>query len=324
MKLLVTGGAGYIGSVTVKELQSAGHEIVVFDNLEYGHRESVNCKLVEGDLTDKKFLFSSLNSHNFDGVIHFAAYAYAGESMQDPYKYFYNNLQGGLNLLDLMQVKKIPSIIFSSSCSIYGTPAIIPVTESESKKPESVYGETKLMFETILSWYQKIYGIEYINLRYFNASGAVLDGSMGENHTPETHIIPLAIKAAMENAPFKVFGNDYETPDGTCIRDYIHILDLASAHILALEKLQKDHKSDNYNLGTGKGYSNLEIVNKIKEVSGKELLIEYVPRRAGDPPQVYADNTKAIKELGWTPKYSDIETIISSAWKWYSNHKDNT
>lgn len=318
MKLLVTGGAGYIGSVTVKELQRRGHAVTVFDNLVYGHKDAVDCELIEGDLLDKDLLASSIGDRSFDGVIHFAAYAYAGESMQNPYKYFHNNLQSGLNLLEVMREKKIPSIIFSSSCSIYGTPETIPVNEKESKKPESVYGESKLMFETILSWYQKIHGIEYINLRYFNASGAALDGSLGESHDPETHIIPLAIKAALENTTFTVNGNDYETPDGTAIRDYIHILDLASAHILALEKLQKDHKSDSYNLGTGNGYSNLEIINKIKEISGKEFPVTFGPRRPGDPPRVFADNTKAVTQLGWNPEYSDIDTIISSAWKWHS------
>lgn len=323
MKLLVTGGAGYIGSVTVAELQRLGHVVTVFDNLVYGHREAITCPLIEGDLLDKELLSSRIEKDQFDGVIHFAAYAYAGESMKDPYKYFHNNLQSGLNLLEMMREKHIPSIIFSSSCSIYGTPTVIPVTESESKKPESVYGESKLMFETILSWYQKIHGIEYINLRYFNASGATLDGSRGEDHDPETHLIPLAIKAAIEGKPFTIFGQDYDTPDGTAIRDYIHILDLASAHILALEKLQKDHKSDSYNLGTGNGFSNLEIVNKIKEISGKEFEIQYAERRAGDPPKVFADNTKATTELGWTPQYSDIETVISSAWKWHIKQRNN-
>ena len=321
MKLLVTGGAGYIGSVTVKELLRLGHKVTVFDNLVYGHKDAVDCELIQGDLLDKDFLLSSIGDRQFDGVIHFAAYAYAGESMQNPYKYFHNNLESGLNLLEAMREKNIPSIIFSSSCSIYGTPETIPVNEAESKKPESVYGESKLMFETILSWYQKIHGIQYVNLRYFNASGAALDGSIGEEHDPETHIIPLAIKAAMENKTFTVNGNDYETPDGTAIRDYIHILDLASAHILAIGKLQKEHKSDSYNLGTGKGYSNLEILNKIKEVSGRDFPIEYGPRRPGDPPQVYADNTKAVTELGWKPEHSDIETIISSAWKWHTKEK---
>ncbi len=323
MKLLVTGGAGYIGSVTVAELQRLGHSVTVFDNLVYGHKNAVNCELIEGDLLDKEFLASSIGDSKFDGVIHFAAYAYAGESMQNPYKYFHNNLQSGLNLLEVMREKKIPSIIFSSSCSIYGTPDTIPVNESESKKPESVYGESKLMFETILSWYQKIHGIEFINLRYFNASGAALDGSIGEDHDPETHIIPLAIKAAIEKNPFTVFGHDYDTPDGTAIRDYIHILDLASAHILALEKLNSDHKSDSYNLGTGKGYSNLEILNKIKEISGEDFPIEFGDRRAGDPPMVYADNTKSTNELGWKPQYSDIETIVRSAWKWHTKQKNN-
>lgn len=321
MKILVTGGAGYIGSITVKQLLQKGHEVVVFDNLVYGHKESVTCKLVEGDLVDKQFLFESLRNEEFDAVIHFAAYALAGDSMQNPYKYFNGNIQGGLNLLEFMKEKKIPSIIFSSTCAIYGTPEKLPVSEDEKKKPESVYGESKLMFETILDWYEKLYGIKHINLRYFNACGAALDGTLGEEHNPETHIIPVAIKFAQEGKPFTLFGNDYPTPDGTCIRDYIHVEDLAAAHIQALEKLEKGGKSDSYNLGTGTGYSNLEVLEMIKKVSGIDFAIDVKPRRAGDPPQIYADNTKAREVLGWVPQYSDLETIVKTAWQWHKNHK---
>lgn len=318
MKLLVTGGAGYIGSITVKLLEKEGHEVVVFDNLVYGHRESVESELIQGNLEDKEFLFSSLKDHSFDGVIHFAAYALAGESMQNPYKYFYSNLTGGLNLLELMKSKNIKNIIFSSSCSIYGTPDKLPVTEEESKKPESVYGESKLMFEKILGWYDKVFGIKHINLRYFNASGAAMDGTLGEEHDPETHVIPVAIKAAMNHTPFSLFGDDYNTPDGSCIRDYIHVEDLAITHLQSLNYLINSGQSDSFNLGAGHGYSNLEVVEMIKKVSGFDIEIEKKPRRAGDPAIIYADNTKAKEKLGFNPQYSDLDNIVRTAWNWHT------
>lgn len=318
MRILVTGGAGYIGSTTVNYLIKQGHDVVVFDNLVYGHKESISCPLIVGNLEDKEFLFNSFKNQKFDGVIHFAAYALAGESMQNPYKYFNSNLLGGLNLLELMCELGIKNIIFSSSCSIYGAPEKLPVTENESKKPESVYGESKLMFEKILYWYDKVKEIKHINLRYFNAAGAALDGSSGEDHDPESHIIPNAIKAALNGTPFTLFGDDYETPDGSCIRDYIHIEDLAAAHLQALEKLIQTGQSDSYNLGKGKGYSNLEVIEMIKKVSGLDIQVEKKPRRFGDPPVIFADNTKAVQEIGFDPKNSDLETIVSSAWKWHS------
>lgn len=320
MKILVTGGAGYIGSVTVKALLNEGHEVVVFDNLTNGHKDVVPTRLVIGDLLDKNSL-KELVGEKFDGVIHFAAYALAGESMQEPYKYFENNILGGLNLLQFMKDEAIPSIIFSSTCAIFGTPKTLPVTEDLDKNPESVYGQSKLMFEEVLSWYDRIYNIKHINLRYFNAAGASLDGMLGEEHNPETHIIPVAIKAVLSGSPFYLFGNDYETADGTCIRDYIHVQDLASVHILALEKLIESGKSDNFNLGTGVGYSNLQILEMIKKVSGKEISIEVKPRREGDPPQIFADNTKSKSQLGFITKYSDLQTIVETAWNW---HKKNS
>ncbi len=317
MKILVTGGAGYIGSITVKLLQDKGHQPVVFDNLIYGHKEAVSCPLIVGDLLDKDFLFKSFAEEKFDAVIHFAAYALAGESMENPYKYFYNNIQGGLNLLDLMRQNNIPDIIFSSTCSIYGTPKVLPVSEDEAKKPESVYGESKLMFEKILDWYDTIYKIKHISLRYFNAAGAALDASLGEDHNPESHIIPVAIKAAINNQPFNLFGDDYSTKDGTCIRDYIHVQDLAEVHIQAINKLKETKTSDAFNLGTGNGYSNLEVLEMVKKVSGINLQIVKKPRRAGDPPMIFADNKKAKKELGFNPQYSDLETIVKTAWQWH-------
>ncbi len=321
MKILVTGGAGYIGSVTAKLLQNKGHEVVVFDNLKGGHKESVSSKLVVGDLLNKEDINNGLKDENFDAVIHFAALALAGESMEQPFRYFQNNILGGLNLLEFMKQKNIKHIVFSSTCAIYGTPKILPVTENAEKSPESVYGESKLAFEKILHWYDKIYGIKHINLRYFNAAGASLDGTLGENHNPETHIIPRAIKAALGEFEFELYGKDYETKDETVIRDYIHVEDLANAHILAIAKLQKTNQSDSFNLGVGKGYSNLEVIDMIKKVSGINFPVKAGPRRLGDPPIIYADNSKAKKELGFEPKYSDLETIVKTAWEW---HKKNS
>ncbi len=317
-KILVTGGAGYIGSTTVKRLLEQGHEVTIYDNLVYGHRESVSCELIQGDLVDKDFLFESLSGKNFDAVIHFAAYAQAGESMQDPYKYFYNNITGGLNLLELMKKEGIKYIIFSSTCAIFGTPDQLPVTEESPKHPESTYGESKLMFETILDWYDKIHGIKHINLRYFNAAGAGLEGDLGEQHDPETHIIPIAIEAALgKRESFSLFGNDYPTEDGTCIRDYIHIEDLATGHIQALDYVMKENKSDSFNLGTGQGHSNREVIDMVKKVSGVDFMVDEKPKRPGDPPMIYADNTKAKTVLGFDPKHSDLETIVRSAWNWH-------
>lgn len=317
MNILVTGGAGYIGSITAKLLTEKGHNVVVFDNLKYGHKEAVKCRLVVGDLLNKEDIEKGLNQEKFDAVIHFAAYALAGESMKNPYMYFENNILGGLNLLDFMKAKNIKYLVFSSTCAIYGTPKNLPVTEDEEKKPESVYGESKLAFEKILYWYDKIYGIKHINLRYFNASGASIDRSLGEDHNPETHIIPRAIGAALGKSEFQLFGKDYDTKDGTAIRDYIHVEDLANAHILAIDKLVSTNTSDSFNLGTGNGYSNLEIINMVKKISGVDFKVNQSNKRQGDPPVIFADNTKAKKELGFSPKYSDLETIIKTAWEWH-------
>jgi UDP-glucose 4-epimerase len=317
--ILVTGGAGYIGSVTTAELIKKGYKVIVFDSLENGHSDAVTTRFIKGDLLNMEDL-NKLNGENIDTVIHFAAYAEAGESMQYPYKYFQNNIQGGLNLLEYMKNSNIKKIIFSSTCAIYGTPKNLPVSEENEKNPESVYGESKYMFEKILKWYDQLFGIKYINLRYFNAAGASMDGKLGENHKLETHIIPLAIKSALTGSEFTLYGNDYPTKDGTCIRDYIHVLDLAEGHILAMDSLSEGRDSNSYNLGTGKGYSNLEVINKIKEISDKDFPVKIISRRAGDPPLIYADNSKAVKELGFSPQYSDLETIISTAWKWHSQN----
>lgn len=318
-KILVTGGAGYIGSVTVARLLEKGCEVVVFDNLSQGNKTTLSCPLIVGDLMNPTD-FAKLDVYDFDGVIHFAALALAGESMQKPDLYFKNNIIGGINLLEYMKERKIPHIVFSSTCAIYGTPEKVPVSEAESKKPESVYGESKLAFEKILFWYDKIYGIKNMCLRYFNACGASLDGKLGEMHHPETHIIPIAIQAALTNSWFPLFGTNYPTPDGTCIRDYIHVEDLASAHMLAIERLSTTKESDFFNLGTGTGYSNKQIIDMIKKVSGKDFPIEEKPRRAGDPSSIYADNRKAVSVLGWQPVHSDLETIVTTAWKFHSEN----
>lgn len=322
-KILVTGGAGYIGSHTVKVLEDEGYEPIVFDNLICGHRESIDCPLVIGDLLNKADIEKVFKKHKFDGVIHFAAYALAGESMQEPSKYFENNIQGGLNLLEAMKENGVSSIVFSSTCAIYGYPEKLPVVEEESKKPVSVYGESKLMFENVLKWYDELFKIRNVCLRYFNACGASLDGSIGEDHKPETHIIPIAMEVVQgKRESFTIFGDDYDTSDGTNIRDYIHVLDLATAHIKALEYLFKTKKSNYFNVGTGKGYSNKEILETVKKVTGKDFEVKIGPRRDGDPDAIYADNSKIKKVLDWKPKYSDLETVIESAWKWHSLHPE--
>jgi UDP-glucose 4-epimerase len=321
MKILVAGGAGYIGSHTVSEILKQNHEVVVFDNLICGHKEAVKCPLIVGDLLNKEEINKVFDKEKFDGVIHFAAYSLVGESMEKPSKYFENNLQGGLNLLEAMREHQVNNIVFSSTCSIYGFPDKLPVNEEESKKPVSVYGESKLMFERILSWYDKLFNIKNVRLRYFNACGASIDGSIGEDHQPESHIIPLVIQTALgQRKAFSLFGKDYKTPDGTCIRDYIHVLDLASAHIKALEYLKKNKESNYFNVGTGFGYSNKEVLNMIKKSTNIDFKIEIASRREGDPDSIYADNRKIKRELGWEPKYSDLKTIIDSAWKWHKNH----
>ncbi len=322
MRVLVTGGAGYIGSITVKQLIKEGHEVVVFDSLKCGFKENVTeCPLVVGDLLSPEEIKNGLDQYTFDAVIHFAAYLQVGESMQNPYKYFQNNLIGGLNLLEYMKERKVPYIVFSSTSAIFGTPEELPVKEDQEKRPESVYGESKAMFERMLHWYDEIFGIKSICLRYFNAAGAAIDGSLGEAHNPETHIIPVAISCALENKSFSLFGNDYPTEDGTCVRDYIHVEDLAEAHILALKYAEEYKKSDIFNLGVGRGYSNKEVVDMVKKVSGVDFPVEIKERRSGDAAIVYADNEKSQNILGFHPQYSDLETIVTTAWNWHKSKK---
>lgn len=321
MKILVTGGAGYIGSITTAQLLKEGFEVTVFDNLSEGHREAISSTFALGDLLNKKNLEKVFKREKFDAVIHFAAKALAPESMEAPFEYFKNNVLGGLNLLEVMRNFQVDKIIFSSSCAVYGYPKKLPVDEKTPLSPVSVYGETKLIFEKMLSWYKKIYGLKSISLRYFNAAGASLDGNLGEDHRRETHIIPIAIQVALGiKKRFILFGDDYQTRDRTCIRDYIHVLDLARAHILALKYLLKKRESGIFNVGAGRGYSNREVLEMVKKVTGRDFEVKLGKRRLGDPDAIYADNKKIQRVLGFKPKYSDLKTIIETAWLWHQNN----
>ena len=319
MQLLVTGGAGYVGGHAVRALLDAGHQVVVFDNLVYGHAETVPCELVVGELADRPVLDSVLGGRQFDAVLHFAAYAYVGESMTEPAKYWRNNVAAGVELLDAMRAHGVSRIVFSSTCATYGYPDRVPVTEDESKKPESPYGESKLTFERVLASYAHAYDLRSVSLRYFNAAGARPDGTLGEDHEPEAHLIPLVLRVAAGQSPsIKLFGTDYPTPDGTCIRDYIHVDDLASAHLLALDAMEEQGACKAFNLGTGRGYSVREIVDACQRVTGREIPVEEVARRPGDPAALYADNSKVRRELGWSPVYNDVESIVTTAWQWHA------
>lgn len=318
MKVLITGGAGYIGAITNAVLQAQGVETVVFDNLSLGHREAVgNTKLIIGDLRSKEDIDKALSADTFDAVIHFAALSLAGESMGKPYEYYDNNLRGGLNLLEAVRLHGNPPVIFSSTSAVYGYPDAVPVTEEAPIAPVSVYGSSKRMVEEMIEWYGRIYGTRSVILRYFNAAGALPDGSLGEAHTRESHIIPIALSVAQGRRPtFELYGNDYDTPDGTCIRDYIHVVDLANAHKKAADYLSGNGASTVVNLGVGKGYSNLQVLDTVERVTGHKVMRSISPRRPGDPAKLWADNQKARNILGWEPEFSELSTIIESAWKW--------
>lgn len=320
--ILIMGGAGYIGSHTTKHLLAQGYGCVVADNLVYGHIEAVDnrAQFINADLMNKQSLRAVFQQYNIDAVIHFAAFAYVGESVQNPQKYYQNNVIGTLNLLDIMLEFGVKKIVFSSTCATYGEPQYTPIDEQHPQNPINPYGRSKLMIEQIFADYNKAYGLQYIALRYFNAAGADINGEIGESHTPETHLIPLVLQAIKgERNCIKVFGTDYDTPDGTCIRDYIHVEDLALAHRLAVEKLSE--YSGYINLGTGVGTSVKEIITAAENVSGKDCPVEYEPRRAGDPAKLYANNQKARDILGWYPQYLNIEQIIQTAWKWENKRK---
>ena len=313
MKILVAGGAGYIGSCTTEYLLERGHEICVFDALLNGHRQAVDprAKFVKGNLEDFSAIDNAIRDFQPEGVIHFAAFIEVGESMKLPGKYFRNNVANAMNLAEACTKNGVRKIVFSSTAATYGMPKNVPIKETEPTVPINPYGESKLMFEKILRWYHDIHGLQYTALRYFNAAGAT--PVHGEDHHPETHLIPLIMQAAEGKRPkISVFGTDYDTPDGTCIRDYIHVLDLAQAHLLALE----NQDSGAFNLGTGQGHSVKSIIDTVKKVTGLDFPVEYAERRPGDPARLIADSTAAKTVLGWKPQYDDINAIVESAWKW--------
>lgn len=320
--ILVMGGAGYIGSHTVRHLLDNGYQVVVADSLIYGHRAAIDprAEFVHADLLDKFSLQQLFATHDIEAVIHFAAFTYVGESVSNPQKYYINNVIGTINLLNTMLQYGVKKIVFSSTCATYGEPQYIPIDEKHPQNPINPYGRTKLMIEQIFADYEQAYGLQHIALRYFNAAGCAQDGSIGESHSPETHLIPLVLKAITgERSCIKIFGSDYDTPDGTCLRDYIHVEDLALAHRLALEKL--DDYSGCINLGTGIPTSVKEIIAAAEKISGKKCPVENAPRRAGDPAKLYADNHKAKEILGWKPQYTAIEDIIRTAWNWETHRK---
>lgn len=323
--ILVAGGAGYIGSHTNKLLQKSGYETVVFDNLSRGHREFVKWgKFVHGDLGDTGQIRRCFNEYPITAVMHFSAFAYVGESVTDPAMYYRNNVVNTINLLDAMRECNVKYFIFSSTCSTYGVPDRMPITEDHPQKPVNPYGKGKLMIEEILKDYEKAYGIKHVNLRYFNAAGADQEGEIGEWHDPETHLIPLTVYAALGLIDhIKIYGTDYPTKDGTCIRDYIHVSDLADAHVKALEYLQSSDKSGSFNLGNGNGYSVREIIDITRRISEKDFRVVEAERREGDPAALVSSYRKAEEILKWSPKFRDIETVIETAWKWHSKGMTN-
>lgn len=324
MNVLVTGGAGYIGSFMTKRLLDEGHKVVVFDNLERGYKEAIDkrAKFVQGDIKNVAALESLFSNGKIDAVMHFAGYISVKESMIQPDLYYKNNLVGSKNLFDsAINIGRVTNLIFSSSAAVYGNPIKVPIPEDHPKNPINPYGKNKLEVEEMLSFYHKKHGLSFVSLRYFNAAGAALDGSMGEAHEPETHIVPLAIKAVLTNSEFNLYGTDYDTPDGTCIRDYIHVVDLVEAHVLALDKLQKDKGGFFYNVGTGKGHSNKEVLETVEKISGSKIDIEVGKRRGGDVQTLIADPARIVKELGFKHRYSELEKIVETAWKW---HKRNS
>ena len=322
MTILVTGGAGYIGSHSVLALQKAGYEVVVLDNLVYGHQDLVEnvlkAKLIVGDTNDRALLDRVFAEHKIEAVMHFAAYAYVGESVTKPAKYYQNNVLGTFSLIEAMRSAGVNNFVFSSTCATYGVPEAVPITEDQSQNPINPYGTTKLMVEKILHDYSAAYDFRSVCLRYFNAAGADPEGNLGEDHNPETHLIPLVLQTALgQREAISIFGTDYDTPDGTCVRDYIHVLDIAQAHILALKYLLQDGQSDVFNLGNGNGFSVKEVIDTARQVTGKEINAEVSDRRAGDPPALVGSGAKARQTLGWQPQYANLEDIITHAWQWH-------
>jgi UDP-glucose-4-epimerase GalE len=319
--VLVTGGAGYIGSHAAKALSKAGHRVVVYDSLVAGHREAVKYgELVQGDILDPSALRAAIQRHSVDAVMHFAAFLDVGESVREPEKYYTNNVGGVMNVLNTMAATGVRPLVFSSTCATYGEPIETPITESHPQRPINSYGETKLAAERAFPHYERAHGIHWISLRYFNAAGADPEGELGEDHHPEIHVIPRALDAIAGGEGLKVFGDDYPTPDGTCLRDYIHVSDLADAHVRALETLAATEKSDAYNLGTGTPTSVREIIQAAERVTGKKVPWTLAPRRPGDPAVLYASADKARTALGWTPKLAAVDDIVRTAWQWRQAH----
>ena len=325
--LLVTGGAGYVGSHTLRELLDRGEKVVVLDDLSEGHMSAARgAELVRADLSCEKaieVLVEIFSRGPFDAVLHFGAKAYVGESVRDPGKYYRNNVTGGLHLLSAMERSRVPAILYSSTCATYGTPIEVPISESHPQNPISPYGRTKLAFEGALRDFEAAHEIRHINLRYFNSAGAHESGELGEDHRPETHLIPLAIDAALGTGPgLQVFGSDYDTPDGTCIRDYVHVQDLAAAHVLALERLRQAEGSGSFNLGTGEGHSVLEVIASVARVGGRPVPHEIVARRPGDPARLVASSAKARNDLGYQPRFVNLDRIVETAWRFKERFPD--
>lgn len=325
MSILVCGGAGYIGSHTVHQLINQNKDVIIIDNLQTGHMDAVNkkAKFYKGDIRDSAFLDKVFSENNIESVIHFAANSLVGESMIKPLLYFNNNVYGMQVLLESMVKHNIKNIVFSSTAAVYGEPKRVPILEDDETNPTNPYGETKLAMEKMMKWCDKAYGIKFVALRYFNVAGALEDGSIGEDHSPETHLIPLILQVPLKKREFiTVFGDDYSTPDGTCIRDYIHVIDLADAHIKAVEYLESGNNSNIFNLGNGIGFSVKEMITAAEESTNEKIKVVLGERRAGDPAQLIASSEKARKILGWTPKYTNVKDIISTAWGWHKSHPD--
>jgi UDP-arabinose 4-epimerase len=322
-RILITGGAGYIGSHTAKALAARGHEPIVLDDFSSGNRWAVRWgPLVEGSIADGDLLKRTVKRHKIDSVIHFAANAYVGESIEQPRKYFQNNVSNTLAFLHALMDCGLSDVVFSSSCATYGVPRSLPIGEEHPQVPINPYGESKLFIERVLEWYGSAHGIRFVALRYFNAAGADPENEIGECHDPETHLIPLAIRAAQERAPaLKIFGTDYDTPDGTAVRDYVHVCDLASAHVKALDYLSRGGESTAFNLGTGRGYSVREIQRAVERIGGRTVPAIEKERRAGDPPILVAKADKARKSLGWEPRFTNIEEVVETAWRWHCAQK---
>jgi UDP-glucose 4-epimerase len=322
--VLVTGGAGYIGSHTVRELSGAGYEVLIYDSLEKGNPQAVpNYRLIVGDLHDGLKLDRVFREFKIDAVVHFAAYIEAGESVIDPGKYFQNNTAGTLSLLQSMVRNEVRQLVFSSTAAVYGEPERVPIEESDRKEQTNAYGLSKWMVEEQLDWFQRAHGLRSISLRYFNAAGAHPSGEIGEDHRPETHLIPLILQVPLgKRDKIFIFGDDYDTPDGTCIRDYIHVCDLASAHVLALKALEAGRGRDAFNVGNGSGFSVKEVIETARKVTGHPIPAEIKPRRDGDPARLIASSQKIREELGWTPRFPDLRAIVTSAWEWFRNHPE--